>query len=134
MKSVTATEAARILRVADKTIRDWLRKGRFPGAQRLKRNGIWQWSIPLADIETVRLEEEQATERDGGLPSLPELVAQLQTLEQRIRELEQTRLHRDTGTTGSTVPPISKHKLTSGDLPDDLVSYPQFARLHNIGA
>src|SRR5258708_6073842 len=94
MKSVTATEAARLLRVADKTIRDWLRKGRFPGAQRLKRNGIWQWSIPLADIEAVRSEEEQATESSGSLPSLPEVLSRLEHLEHRIAELEQAHLYK----------------------------------------
>ena len=133
MKTVTATEAARLLHVADKTIRDWLRKGRFPGAQLIKRNGIHQWSIPLADIEAVRLEEEKTTESNGELPSLPELAAQLVALEQRVAELEQANLHKATGTTGPTVPPIPKHKQTSNDLPDDLVSYPMFARLHGIG-
>src|SRR5437879_992440 len=77
MKTTTATEAARLLRLADKTIRDWLRKGRFPGAKLVKRNGIHQWSIPLADIEVVRVEEQKTTESEGGLPSLPELAAQL---------------------------------------------------------
>src|SRR5258708_31634133 len=118
MKTVTATEAARILRVADKTIRDWLRKGRFHGAQHVKRNGIWQWSIPLTDIEAVRLEEQRDTESEGGLPSLPELAAQLMDLQRRVAELEQANLHKATGTTGSTVPPVPKHKQTSDDLPD----------------
>src|SRR5258708_1201473 len=99
MKTVTATEAARLLRVADKTIRDWLRKGRFPGAERVKRNGIWQWSIPLADIEAVRLEEQKNTESSGDIPTLPELAAQLVALEQRVAELEQANLYKATGTT-----------------------------------
>src|SRR5260221_781300 len=133
MKTVTATEAARLLRVADKTIRDWLRKGRFPSAQLIKRNGIKQWSIPLADIEAVRLEEEKTTESEGGLPTLPELAAQLMSLERRVAELEQANLHKTTGSTGP-LPTVKLHKQTSDDLPDNLVSYPQFARLHNIGA
>src|SRR5258707_13858379 len=99
MKTTTATEAARILRVADKTIRDWLRKGRFPGAHLIKRNGIHQWSIPLADIEAVQREEAKNTESNGGLPSLSELAAQLMDLQRRVAELEQARLTRTTGTT-----------------------------------
>src|SRR5260221_13037105 len=90
MKTVTATEAARLLRVADKTIRDWLGKGRFPGAERVKRNGIKQWSIPLADIEAVRLEEEKTTENNGELPSLTELTAHLVALGQGVAEFEET--------------------------------------------
>jgi hypothetical protein len=108
MKTTTATEAARLLRVADKTIRDWLRKGRFPGAQHIKRNGIWQWSIPLEDIEAVRLEEEKNTESSGELPSLPELAAQLMTLERRVAELERDRLTRT-----PVLPHLPYHQYTS---------------------
>src|SRR5258708_32655751 len=112
MKTVTATEAACPLRVAEKTIRDWLRKGRFPGAKLVKRNGIHQWSIPLADIEAVQREEEKTTESEGGLPTLPELTPQLLALEQTVAELERDRLTRTTGTTETSGSPIPMHKPT----------------------
>jgi len=131
METVTATEAARLLRVADKTIRDWLRKGRFPGAQRVKRNGIWQWSIPLADIEAVRIEEEKTTESSGGLPMAPEVLSRLEALERRVEELERANQHKATGTT-SPLPALKLHKQSSDDLPSHLVTFAQFAQLHGI--
>ena len=78
----------------------------------------------------MQREEEKNTESSGGIPSLPELAAQLVALERRVAELEQVNLHRVTGTTGPL--PAVKHKPTSDDLPDNLVSYPMFARLHGI--
>lgn len=86
----TATEAARLLRVSEKTVRDWLRKGKFPGARMRKIRGIMQWQIPEASVDvlvslytgsTDTSELEEDTESIGGSEVL-------QALERRVLSLE----------------------------------------------
>lgn len=83
---VTATAAAVLLGRSEKTVRQWLKRGRFPGAKIGRLNGLRQWLIPLADIQAIQAQE--AEDRPG---SIPELETRLADLERRVTDLETTR-------------------------------------------
>lgn len=83
---VTATEAARLLGRSEKTVRQWLKRGRFPGARIARLNGLRQWVIPMADIQAIQAQE--AEDRPG---SIPELEVRLAELERRVTDLETAR-------------------------------------------
>lgn len=51
---VTLTEACIRLNSTAKTVKAWIKKGRFPGARIVKLNGLRQWAIPEEAIEQVR--------------------------------------------------------------------------------
>lgn len=49
-RRVTTGEAADLLGVSPKTVRRWLRDGRFPGAEKTTENGGGEWRIPAREI------------------------------------------------------------------------------------
>jgi predicted site-specific integrase-resolvase len=48
---LTATEAAKVLKVDRATVSRWAKQGKFKDAVRIDNPPIWQ--IPLASVETV---------------------------------------------------------------------------------
>lgn len=124
---ITVTEAQRIYRISQKTIRKWIRDGVLP-AQEEYVNGLRQYAIATSDIEAVMAQKAMI----GKIP----VDTSTHSTEQRIAALERrvTELEAMVQPVRSAPLPAAKHKQTSDDLPDNLVSYPQFARLHNIGA
>lgn len=51
MKDYTIREAAKILNVKVRTIRDWLKKGKIKAE---KKTNDWYWMIPEVEIERLR--------------------------------------------------------------------------------
>lgn len=51
MKGYTIREAAKILNMKVRTIRDWLRKGKIKAE---KKTNDWYWMIPEVEIERLR--------------------------------------------------------------------------------
>lgn len=51
MKDYTIREAAKILNMKVRTIRDWLKKGKIKAE---KKTNDWYWMIPEVEIERVR--------------------------------------------------------------------------------
>lgn len=51
MKMYTVREAAKILNVKVRTIRDWLKKGKIKAE---KKTNDWYWMIPEVEIERLQ--------------------------------------------------------------------------------
>lgn len=134
MQKLTAVEAAQILGVNERTVRNWLKKGRFPGAKRVYIKGLHQWAIPMSDIEAVKREEEEITGQTG---IIPELEARIAKLEAQVSDL----IARSTGQTGVTgggatqktgTTPEQKPLAMGATLPEGYISFVDFYTSHNI--
>lgn len=51
MKDYTIREAAKILNMKVRTVRDWLKKGKIKAE---KKTNDWYWMIPEVEIERLR--------------------------------------------------------------------------------
>jgi predicted DNA-binding transcriptional regulator AlpA len=89
MRYLNAAEAARALGIGDKTIRRWLKAGRFPSAI-VRDNG--EYAIPETEIESLRQHRikymhTKVTNLDQS-PDVSALAEKLAALEQEIAELK----------------------------------------------
>lgn len=92
MRYLNAVEAARALGIGDKTIRRWLKSGKFPSAH-IRPNG--EYAIPENEINLLKQERDRYP--SGGHDQSYSLIAKMMDLEQtiaqqerRIADLEQT--------------------------------------------
>ncbi|OLD63270.1 MAG: hypothetical protein AUF65_02620 [Chloroflexi bacterium 13_1_20CM_50_12] len=86
MKYLNAAEAARALGIGDKTIRRWLKSGRFPSAI-VKSNG--EYAIPEEEVESLKQHRlkyvhKKTTDQSTDVAALAEKLA---ALEQEVAEL-----------------------------------------------
>ena len=61
-KSFTVAEAAKELRVSDRTIRNLIDRGRFPNAYRLDPGSRSVYRIPVADVEAFQVQQQRSQE------------------------------------------------------------------------
>ena len=99
MRYLNAAEAARALGIGDKTIRRWLKAGRFPSAI-VKANG--EYAIPEDEVESLKQHRlkyvhTKTTSLDQS-PDVTALAEKLAALEQEVAELrkEQALAHEHT--------------------------------------
>jgi transposase-like protein len=88
VKEMNLSEAARHIGVTDKTVRQWIEAGKFPGAIFNNKKGRGVWYIPLAEAEAIR----QIIQDDASIDTtdtLASLALQIRLLEDRIRLLEE---------------------------------------------
>lgn len=119
MTIYTTVEIAALVKKSERTVQLWIQKGTLK-AQRIQGN---RYEVDERDLE----------------PFLPRaitdsLMARIEALEQRMSELE-GKLQENPITHARPSPaPYATRERSQGDtLPPELVSYPQFARLHTIG-
>lgn len=87
MRYLNAAETARALRIGDKTVRRWLKAGRFPSAI-VKANG--EYAIPEGDVESLkqhRLKYVRTKEASHDQFDMTALAKKLAALEQEVAEL-----------------------------------------------
>jgi predicted DNA-binding transcriptional regulator AlpA len=87
MRYLNAAEAARALEIGDKTIRRWLKSGRFPSAI-VKQNG--EYAIPEDEIESLRKHRTKyiRTKASDQSPDVSILAEKLAALEQEVAALK----------------------------------------------
>jgi predicted DNA-binding transcriptional regulator AlpA len=85
MRYLNAAEAGRALGIGDKTIRRWLKSGRFPSAI-VKPNG--EYAIPEADIDLLKQERNRYPSVGHDQSMTSDLVAKVARLEQTIAKQE----------------------------------------------
>ena len=87
MRYLNAAEAARALGIGDKTIRRWLKSGRFPSAI-VKQNG--EYAIPEEEVESLRKHRTKyvRTKASDQSPDVSILAEKLAALEQEVAALK----------------------------------------------
>lgn len=125
--TLSATEAARVAHVTERTMRAWLASGKVPGHKQEPRDaagkGPPRWEIDsdaLAavpgisiDRDALALFDAQARRSPAGvLARLDALEAQVRALSAKLRALEGS-----TGSSGNTIAPVTRSDGQEGGLP-----------------
>lgn len=133
-KYISAAGAARLIGVNEKTIRNWIVNGRLKARKAAKN----RFNVLMADVEALQCEREQ-----GETPNVSVLVARIEDLEQKYRELaalvdEKGRDGPVTGSLVSDVLPVVRPKksVPSANVPVDLpvgsMLFADFAAKHGV--
>src|SRR5258708_2169233 len=132
MKEVyTSAEARKTLQVDAKTFLRWLDSSDMQPQVSKADHRIKLFS--RQQIEKLAAEHERVLPAEDAMPKHDSLEARIEALEHRMSKLESLVQHQKKSELLHKVLPQHARPSGQGTLPGDLVSYPQFARLHNIG-
>ena len=134
MEEFTTTQIGARLGVSERTVQRWIRSGKIKAT--LQANGYYL--LDPADLDTLRIPTLPTT----SASDFADILSRLETVEQRIGHLEdmlgtfQSQTPRTSGTMpqapSASSPSQREVSETVGELPDGLVGWRQFARLHEI--
>lgn len=135
MRYLTATQAAKVIGVTDRTIRDWIKEGKLT-AHHPQPNRL---AIAENDVERIARERKQY---DVSIPDATDLAARLAALEQKYALLEQELARLRMGTPVSLAPPAleepqqkrayHRNPEPARLLPDGAILARDFAKVHGV--